>query len=122
MPARLREIDPGTGVIMLGQYAQPSYALGLLEEAAGWRAYLLKERIGNKGDLIGAIETVAIGGSVIDPLVLDVLIKARSRPAHSRISQLTPGSARSWRRSPPAAAFGRSGIPSHRGKAPSSST
>jgi DNA-binding NarL/FixJ family response regulator len=90
MPARLRETHPGTGVIMLGQYAQPSYALALLEQAAGRRADLLKERIRNKGDLIGAIERVAIGGSVIDPLVLDVLIKARSRPAHSRISQLTP--------------------------------
>ena len=88
--ARLRETDPGTSVIMLGQHAQPSYALALLEEAAGRRAYLLKERIRNKGDLIGAIETVAMGGSVIDPLVVDVLIKARSRPAHSRISQLTP--------------------------------
>lgn len=88
--ARLRETDPETGVVVLSQYAEPSYALALLGKGTGRRAYLLKERIRNREQLITAIETVAAGGSVIDPLIVDVLIEARSRGAHSRLSELTP--------------------------------
>ncbi|MBV8941374.1 MAG: response regulator transcription factor [Solirubrobacterales bacterium] len=88
--ARLRETDPDIGVVVLSQYAEPSYALALLDKGTGRRAYLLKERIRNREHLINAIETVASGGSVIDPLIVDVLIEARSRAAHSRLSELTP--------------------------------
>ncbi len=88
--AKLRETSPETGVVVLSQYAEPSYALALLEKGTGRRAYLLKERIRNRDELIGAIKTVAEGGSVIDPQIVDVLIEARSRAAHSRLSELTP--------------------------------
>jgi DNA-binding NarL/FixJ family response regulator len=88
--ARLRESDPDVGVVVLSQYAEPSYALDLLAQGTGRRAYLLKERIGNRQDLIGAIEAVASGGSVIDPEIVDVLIQARVRVAESRLTQLTP--------------------------------
>ena len=87
--ARLRESDPHVGVVVLSQYAEPSYALALLDKGTGRRAYLLKERVRNRTELIGAIEAVATGGSVIDPKIVDVLIEARSRAAHSRLSQLT---------------------------------
>lgn len=87
--ARLRETSPETGVVVLTQYAEPSYAFGLFVNGAARRAYLLKERIRKTEELIAAIETVAQGGSVIDPLILDVLIQARSRAAHSRLSDLT---------------------------------
>jgi DNA-binding NarL/FixJ family response regulator len=40
--------------------------------------------------LIAAIEKVARGGSVIDPLIVDVLIQARARAADSRLTELTP--------------------------------
>ena len=62
----------------------------LLEHGTGGRAYLLKERIRDKEELIGAIEAVARGGSVIDPIIVDVLIAARARAAKSRLAQLTP--------------------------------
>ena len=88
--AELRETHPEVGVVILSQYAEPAYALALLEKGTGRRAYLLKERIRNKDELIGAIETVAGGGSVIDPAIVDVLIKARAKVARSRLSQLTP--------------------------------
>ena len=88
--ASLRESHPNTGVVVLSQYVEPAYALSLLEHGTGRRAYLLKERIRNKGELIGAIQAVARGGSVIDPAVVDVLIEARSRAAKSRLSELTP--------------------------------
>jgi DNA-binding NarL/FixJ family response regulator len=88
--AQLRETHPNIGVVVLSQYAEPAYALRLLEQGTGGRAYLLKERIRDKGELINAIEAVARGGSVIDPIIVDVLIAARTRVAKSRLAQLTP--------------------------------
>ena len=70
----LRETHPEVGVVVLSHYAEPAYALALLEPGSGGRAYLLKERIRNRDELIGAIEAVARGGSVIDPQIVDVLI------------------------------------------------
>jgi DNA-binding NarL/FixJ family response regulator len=87
---RLRESHPEIGVVVLSQYAEASYALALLENGTGGRAYLLKERIRGREELIAAIEKVARGGSVIDPSIVDVLIEARSRAAHSRLAELTP--------------------------------
>jgi DNA-binding NarL/FixJ family response regulator len=87
---RLRESDPEIGVVVLSQYAEPDYAVALLEAGSGRRAYLLKERIRNREELIGAIESVANGGSVIDPKIVDVLVAARSQQARSRLTELTP--------------------------------
>jgi DNA-binding NarL/FixJ family response regulator len=87
---RLRESHPDTGVLVLSQYAEATYALALLESGSARRAYLLKERIRDKGELIRAITTVARGGSVIDPEIVDVLIQARARVARSPLAELTP--------------------------------
>ncbi len=87
---RLRETRPEVGVVVLSQYAEPAYAISLLEQGTGGRAYLLKERIRDQGDLIEAIQAVASGGSVIDPMIVDVLIEARSRATRSRLAPLTP--------------------------------
>jgi len=78
------------GVVVLSQYAEPDYALAVLESGSGRRAYLLKERIRNREELISAIEEVSRGGSVVDPKIVDVLIEARSRPARSHLAELTP--------------------------------
>lgn len=86
---RLRESAPEVGVVVLSQYAEPAYVIALLQKGSGRRAYLLKERVRKRDELIGAIEKVAQGGSVIDPAIVDVLIEARSRASHSRLSQLT---------------------------------
>jgi DNA-binding NarL/FixJ family response regulator len=88
--ASLRDTHPDVGVVVLSQYAEPAYALSLLEQGTGGRAYLLKERIRDKEQLLDAIKTVALGGSVIDPMIVDVLIEARSRSAKSQLAQLTP--------------------------------
>jgi DNA-binding NarL/FixJ family response regulator len=88
--ARLRQTHPHVGVVVLSQYAEPAYALSLLEHGTGGRAYLLKERIRNKEELLDAIQAVAGGGSVIDPIIVDVLIASRARAAKSRLAELTP--------------------------------
>ena len=85
----LRDNDPEVGVIVLSQYAEPAYALTLLEGSSERRAYLLKDRIRNRHELITAIQTVKAGGAVIDPLIVDLLIEAKARAAESRLSELT---------------------------------
>jgi DNA-binding NarL/FixJ family response regulator len=87
---RLRQTDPNVGVVVLSQYATPSYALALLENGSARRAYLLKERIQEPEELVSAIRAVAEGGSVIDPKVVEALVSESSRGEESRLNQLTP--------------------------------
>jgi DNA-binding NarL/FixJ family response regulator len=87
---RLRRTHPDTGVVVLSQYAEPAYALALLDEGAGGRSYLLKQNLRNRRELLDTIEEVAEGGSRIDALVVEALVKAQSRQAHSPLAELTP--------------------------------
>jgi DNA-binding NarL/FixJ family response regulator len=86
----VRERHPAVGVVVLSQYANPDYALALLEGGSARRAYLLKERVGDVGELLGAIREVARGGSVVDPKVVDALVTATSRAVRSDLDRLTP--------------------------------
>ena len=86
----LRETHPEVGVVVLSQYSEPSYALALLESGSDGRAYLLKERVHNRGQLLSALETVADGGSVIDTKVVDLLLAERTRVERSPLAELTP--------------------------------
>jgi len=88
--ARLRETHPALGVVVLSQYATPSYALALLDGGSEGRAYLLKERVKDIDHLAGAIRTVAEGGSVMDPKVVDALVAETSRVEESPLHELTP--------------------------------
>ena len=87
---RLRETHPDIGVVVLSQYATPSYALALLESGSAGRSYLLKERVQDVEQLVSAITTVAEGGSVIDPKVVDALVAEDARGEGSPLKQLTP--------------------------------
>ena len=88
--ARLRETNPEIGVVVLSQYASPTYALALLEGGSERRAYLLKERVEELGQLVGAIRAVAEGGSVIDPKVVEALVAENARDEQSPLNELTP--------------------------------
>ncbi len=87
---RLRETNPDVGVVVLSQYTNPSYALALLERGSARRAYLLKERVKDLGQLVTAIHAVAEGGSVIDPKVVEALVAENARREESPLNQLTP--------------------------------
>ena len=86
----LRGSAPEVGVVVLSQYATPSYALALLENGSAGRSYLLKDRVGDVDQLASAIRAVAEGGSVIDPKVVEALVAANARSEESPLSQLTP--------------------------------
>lgn len=85
----LRETRPETGVVVLSQFAAPEFALALLEHGAERRAYLLKDRVGDAGQVANAIREVAGGGSVVDPKVVEALVSSRSLRA-SPLDELTP--------------------------------
>ena len=87
---RLRETHPDVGVVVLSQYATPSFALALLEGGSAGRSYLLKERVQDVEQLVSVIQTVAEGGSVIDPKVVEALVAENARGEESRLDQLTP--------------------------------
>ena len=90
MADHLREAHPTTGVVVLSQYAEPTYVLALLERGSDRRGYLLKERIHDRGQLVSAIDTVARGGSVIDPKIVELLVESKARVERSPLSELTP--------------------------------
>jgi DNA-binding NarL/FixJ family response regulator len=86
---RLRETHPEVGVVVLSQYAEPRYALALLEAGTAGRAYLLKERVDDLAELVAAIKAVAAGGSVIDPKVVEGLVAEKARVDASPLNELT---------------------------------
>jgi DNA-binding NarL/FixJ family response regulator len=88
--AHLRYSHPRIGVVVLSQYADPAYVLPLLEHGSDGRAYLLKERLHDRAQLVSAIEAVADGGSVIDSKIVEVLVAAKARHERSPLAELTP--------------------------------
>jgi DNA-binding NarL/FixJ family response regulator len=86
----LRTERPQVGVVVLSQHADAIYASQLLEGGSGRRAYLLKERVADAGELAAAVRQVHAGGSVIDPSVVEQLVAAGSRSQRSAIDLLTP--------------------------------
>jgi DNA-binding NarL/FixJ family response regulator len=85
----LRDTHPSVGVVVLSQFAEPAYALALLESGSDGRGYLLKERVHDRAQLVSAIETVAAGGSVVDTKIVDMLVAANTRAERSPLAELT---------------------------------
>jgi DNA-binding NarL/FixJ family response regulator len=87
--AMLRERGSDIGVVILSNYAEPDFAFSLLESGLEGRAYILKERVSDRGQLVSAIHTVAAGGSVMDPKVVEPLMLARAREKRSVLKELS---------------------------------
>ena len=86
----LRDRHPRLAVLVLSQYVEPQWALDFLDGGTERRGYLMKERVGDPSQLVGAIRQVAAGGSVVDPKVVEALIAGRSRHGSSPLDRLTP--------------------------------
>jgi DNA-binding NarL/FixJ family response regulator/class 3 adenylate cyclase len=78
----------GTGVLVLSQYVEPGYAVGLLEEGAEGVGYLLKDRVGDLEEFAAAVRRVGEGGSALDPAVVSQLVGRRR--ADDPLQSLTP--------------------------------
>ena len=86
----IRRDHPGIGVVVLSQHTDETYAFTLLRDGTDGLAYLLKDRLGDTEELLGALRAVVAGGSVIDPVVVEALVARRSRVARSPVASLTP--------------------------------
>lgn len=74
---------------MLSQYADSLYAFELFKDGTAGLAYLLKDRVGDRTELLRAIRDTAAGGSAIDPLVVDGLLRRTARPRGRGIEALS---------------------------------
>ncbi len=87
---QIRAEHPDVGVVVLSQYVEPEYAFRLFEDGSAGLAYLLKERVGDVGQLEAAIAAVLRGESSVDAKVVDALVEARLNHQGSRIDELSP--------------------------------
>ena len=86
----IRASHPEVGVVVLSQYVESQYALALFDDGANGLAYLLKERVGDAGQLEEAIARVCAGKSMLDPQVVDALVEGQSKRRESKLDRLTP--------------------------------
>nr|WP_238992262.1 response regulator transcription factor [Jiangella ureilytica] len=73
----IRAGHPTVGVLVLSQYVELGLAMRLLADSAEGVGYLLKDRISDVPDFIGALRRVAAGGSAIDPVIVSTLLSKR---------------------------------------------
>jgi DNA-binding NarL/FixJ family response regulator len=86
---RIRADHPDIGVVVLSQFAEEEYAYELLKDGAAGLGYLLKERVADVTEVVRALNEVAKGGSVLDPKIVEALVAAKDRMAHSPLASLT---------------------------------
>ena len=85
-----RDRHPGTGVVLLSQSVDPGSVRALLAHGTGGRGYLLKERVTDVSHLFAALHIVAGGGSVVDPVVVEVLLQSRRCSGAPGLARLSP--------------------------------
>jgi DNA-binding NarL/FixJ family response regulator len=84
----IRSRFPDVGVLVLSQYARPSYAFELLSNSAERVGYLLKDRVSDLAEFADAVRRVGGGGSVLDPAVVSLLV-GRPRRGADAIAELS---------------------------------
>jgi DNA-binding NarL/FixJ family response regulator len=84
----LRTERPETGVMVLSQFFEESYAVNLIGERPEGLGYLLKERVGDVGVFIDAVRRVAAGGTALDPEIVARMMGRRRDDGP--LDELTP--------------------------------
>jgi DNA-binding NarL/FixJ family response regulator len=86
--AQIRAEYPNVGILVLSQYARPSYAIELLSTGTEGIGYLLKDRVSDLDELASSVRRVGEGGSVLDPSVVAQLVD-RPRSGNDPLEDLT---------------------------------
>lgn len=84
----IRADHTAVGVLVLSQYVELGLAMKLLANSAEGVGYLLKDRIGDLDEFVGAVQRVAAGGSALDPIIVSTLL-SRQR-SEDPLDELTP--------------------------------
>ncbi|MCV7193375.1 response regulator transcription factor [Mycolicibacterium brumae] len=74
---RIRREHPGVGVVLLSAHIDTFHAMRLVDGSPSGVGYLLKDRVGDLRAFVADVRTVAAGGTVIDPEVVDGLMAQR---------------------------------------------
>jgi len=75
--AEIRDRFPKTGVLVLSQYIEESYAMELLGSHTEGVGYMLKDRVSDLDRFVEGVRRVGEGGSVLDPEVVSRLLGRR---------------------------------------------
>lgn len=86
---RIRETVPGTGVIILSAHDRAEYMKEFLKEDSAGTAYLLKESLNSTRDLVRTIQDVAVGRTVLDPVMVSKLTSSPNVQINSSLKGLT---------------------------------
>jgi DNA-binding NarL/FixJ family response regulator len=81
---------PHIGVVVLTQHDDESYVWALLKEGVAGYGYLHKVRVANSEQLVRALQEVSVGGSVLDPRIVESLLSMRKRKPGSPLARLSP--------------------------------
>ncbi len=84
----IREAHPDVAVLVLSQYVEIGLAMKLLADSAERTGYLLKDRITEVDEFVGAVRRVAEGGSALDPVIVSTML-SRQR-TDDPLAELTP--------------------------------
>ena len=76
----IRERWPQIGILVLSQYVEERYATELLARDTAGIGYLLKDRIADVSEFLGALRRVGSGGTALDPEVVSQLLARARRP------------------------------------------
>lgn len=85
----IRARHPRVGVVVLSNHADEEYALQLFADGTAGLAYLLKERVGDRTEVLRAITETAAGRSVVDPVVVEALVRRRTQSDGTGLATLT---------------------------------
>ncbi|WPO74217.1 response regulator transcription factor [Streptomyces sp. KN37] len=83
-----RRARPGLPVLVLSQHVEQLYARELLADGNGGVGYLLKDRVFDAAQFVDAVRRVAVGGTAMDPQVIQQLLSRRS--TDQPLGALTP--------------------------------
>ena len=75
----IRAQHPEVGVLLLSSYAEPSYAMRLVEDRPERVGYLLKDRVFDIATVVDALQRIVAGETVIDPTIVARLFGRRRR-------------------------------------------
>jgi DNA-binding NarL/FixJ family response regulator len=73
----LRQLYPGTGILLLSAHTEIGYASRLLDAVPAGVGYLLKDNVMNVAELMAALERVAAGGMALEPTIVKRLLSSR---------------------------------------------
>ena len=86
---KIKAAHADVGIVIISHYDDTEYIVELLKDGPEGKAYLLKTSVDNIDELTRAVEMVAQGQTVLDPVIVQRLAKIQTLQADSPLALLT---------------------------------